>query len=87
MGSSYIRLRITTAEIFRSSRKFLDDGATSMQHLTKQILTTKLTKAAKNSDIVCYKFRVLRAVVVKHVFFFLVAAPRLKGHMATSETG
>ena len=36
---------------FRSLRKF------SMQHLTKDILTTKITKATKGSDIFDYKLR------------------------------
>ena len=38
-------------EGFRSLRKF------SMQHLTKDILTTKITKATKGSDIFDYKLR------------------------------
>jgi hypothetical protein len=40
---------------FRGLRKFLDDGATSKQRLTQQILTTKLTKDTKVSEYFSYK--------------------------------
>jgi hypothetical protein len=41
------RRRITILEIFRSLRKLSDRHPAWMQHLPKDILTTKITKATK----------------------------------------
>ena len=62
-------------ESFLSLRKFSDCYSSCMQHMTNDILTTKITKATKGSDIFAYKLRALRVLRVKSVFSFLVAAP------------
>jgi hypothetical protein len=41
-----------------------------MQHFTKDILTTKITKATKGSDIFDYKLRALRVLRGQICFFF-----------------
>ena len=48
--------------------------------MTKDILTTKITKATKGSDIFAYKLRALRVLRVKSAFSFLVAAPGRDDH-------
>jgi hypothetical protein len=45
-----------------------------MQHLAKDILTTKITKATKGSDIFDYKLRALRAFRGELDFSCLAAA-------------
>jgi hypothetical protein len=45
-----------------------------MQRLTKNILTTKITKAAKGSDILIINFVLFVAFVVRFPVSFLVAA-------------
>jgi len=45
-----------------------------MQHLAKNILTTKITKATKGSDIFDYLLRALRALRGELDFSCLVAA-------------
>jgi hypothetical protein len=47
-----------------------------MHDLIKDFLTTKLTKAAKDSDNNDFKLRVLRAFVVKSVFASLLRLHR-----------
>jgi hypothetical protein len=48
-----------------------------MQHLTKDILTTKVTKATKGSDIFDHKLHALRVLRGKNNFVsFSVAASR-----------
>ncbi len=42
--------------------------------MTKDMLTTKITKATKGSDIFDYELRALRALRGKVSIFFLVAA-------------
>jgi hypothetical protein len=41
-----------------------------MQHMTKDILTTKITKATKCSDIFSHKLRALRVLRGQICFFF-----------------
>jgi hypothetical protein len=41
-----------------------------MQHMTKDILTTKITKATKGSDIFSHKLRALRVLRGQICFFF-----------------
>jgi hypothetical protein len=41
-----------------------------MQHMTKDILTTKITKATKGSDVFAHKLRALR-VLRGQICFFL----------------
>jgi hypothetical protein len=41
-----------------------------MQHFTRDILTTKITKATKGSDIFDYKLRALRVLRGQISFFF-----------------
>ena len=58
-------------------RKFSDGYASSMNHSTEQILTTKHTKATKVSDIDISKllnFVLFVTFVVKFAFSSLVAA-------------
>jgi hypothetical protein len=45
-----------------------------MQHVTKDILTTKITKTTKRSDIFAYKLRALRVLRGDIHFSFLSAA-------------
>ena len=45
-----------------------------MQRLTKNILTTKITKATKGSDILIINFVLFVAFVVRFPVSFLVAA-------------
>jgi hypothetical protein len=59
---------------FRSLRKFSDPYSSMMQRLTKNILTTKITKAAKGSDILIINFVLFVAFVVRFPVSFLVAA-------------
>ena len=52
-----------------------------MQHLTKAILTTKITKATKGLDILDYKLRALRVLLRGQIRFsrlalFLIAVRR-----------
>jgi hypothetical protein len=49
-----------------------------MQHVTEDILTTKITKATKGSDIFSHKLRALRVLRGQICFFFLVAACRAR---------
>ena len=46
-----------------------------MQHMTKAILTTKITKATKGSDILLINFVLFVSFVVKFVFS-VAALPR-----------
>jgi hypothetical protein len=41
-----------------------------MQHVTEDILTTKITKATKGSDIFSHKLRALRVLRGQICFFF-----------------
>jgi hypothetical protein len=66
-------------ESFRSLRKLSDGRTTWIQQLTKDYLTTKLTKDTKGSDNHDFKLRDLRAFVVKTVFASLVVAPPREG--------
>ncbi len=54
--------------------KFSDPYSSRMQHLAKNILTTKITKATKGSDIFDYLLRALRALRGELDFSCLVAA-------------
>jgi hypothetical protein len=46
-----------------------------MQHMTKDILTTKITKATKGSDIFAHKLRALRVLRGQIPLSVLLAAP------------
>ena len=52
-------------------KSFLGLRKIGMQHLMKNILTTKITKATKGSDIFDYKLRVLRVLRGRLCFFRL----------------
>jgi hypothetical protein len=47
-----------------------------MEHLKKEIFTTKITKATKGSDIFAYKLRALHALRGDTRFFLVAALPR-----------
>jgi hypothetical protein len=55
---------------FRILRKFAHRYSSSMQQLTKDILTTKVAKATKGSDIFSHKLRALRVLRGQICFFF-----------------
>jgi hypothetical protein len=65
-------LYIPMLENFRGLHKFSDCYSSWMQHMTKDILTTKITKG---SDILLINFVLLVSFVVKFVFS-LAALPR-----------
>jgi hypothetical protein len=54
-------------ERFRGFRNFSDRYSSWMQHMTKEILSTKITKG---SDIFDYKLRALRVLRGQICFFF-----------------
>ena len=49
-------------EVFVACANFLIVAHQQMQHLTKDILTTKITKATKDLEILDSKLRALRAL-------------------------
>ncbi len=64
-------LRATIVENLGNSRKFFDHFSSRLKHLTKDILTTKVTKG---SDVFDHKLRALRVLRGKIVLSSLVAA-------------
>jgi hypothetical protein len=68
-------LYIAMLENFRGPHKFSDCYSSWMQHMTKDILSTKITKATKGSDILLINFVLFVSSVVKFVFS-VAALPR-----------
>jgi hypothetical protein len=58
----------------RSLRKFSDCYSSWMQHMMKDIFTTKITKATKGPDIFAHKLRALRVLRGQICLSFLIAA-------------
>src|SRR5207342_2523140 len=57
-------------KVFSACANFLTVIPPWMQHMTKDILTTKITKATKCSDIFSHKLRALRVLRGQICFFF-----------------
>jgi len=74
-------LMVLLSKSFLHLRKLYDCYALSMQHATKEILTTKLTKATKDSEIFAYKLRALRVLRGEiHIFCLRCGSTLRSGH-------
>jgi len=60
----------TSFPLFSPVNEVFNCYSSWMQHLTKDILTTKITKATKGSDFFYFKLRALRVLRGQICFFF-----------------
>jgi membrane protein DedA with SNARE-associated domain len=68
---SYAPFALPSLKVFSAGANFLTVTPHGMQHMTKDILTTKITKATKGSDIFAHKLRALCVHRGQICFFFL----------------
>ena len=68
---SYAPFALPSLKVFSAGANFLTVIPHGMQHMTKDILTTKIMKATKGSDIFAHKLRALRVLRGQICFFFL----------------
>ena len=66
----YAPFALPSLKVFSAGANFLTVIPHGMQHMTKDILTTKITKATKGSDIFAHKLRALRVLRGQICFSF-----------------